>query len=154
MNLQENIDRIHEIMGVINEDNRPNVFKKMIDEIGIYDTIKVVGSYKDMLKHIDYEEITNDNKIKFIQKVVNIKSDEWNTEGLSIYETDLSSVLLDKDGNIVRHITYFGKLGVSIRVYDNNEYISNQSLLYEELPKDVLNKIFIIMLKYLEIDLT
>ena len=33
MNLQENIDKIHQIMGIINEDNRPNVIKNMIDEL-------------------------------------------------------------------------------------------------------------------------
>ena len=44
MNLQENIERIHEIMGgVITEDKMDKVIKNMIDDIGIESTFKMVG---------------------------------------------------------------------------------------------------------------
>ena len=46
MNLQENIERIHEIMGgVITEDRKEMVIKNMIDSVGIENTFKMVGDY-------------------------------------------------------------------------------------------------------------
>ena len=65
MNLQENIHRIQSMMGVITEDNRPNVFKKMIDDLGALTAIKMVGDYDLVMKHI-----TEEDKIIFIKEMV------------------------------------------------------------------------------------
>jgi hypothetical protein len=53
------------MMGVITEDNRPNVFKKMIDDLGALTAIKMVGDYDLVMKHI-----TEEDKIIFIKEMV------------------------------------------------------------------------------------
>jgi hypothetical protein len=150
MNLQENIYRVKQMMGVINEDNRSNVIMKMIDEIGLYNTIKIVGSYDDILNHIDHEQITDEEKIKFINEVVKVKSSEFGMNGLSIYEIGMSPIIFDKDGDRFKEIIYFAVNGVSIDVYNGSVFTNNQKALYTMLPTDVLDDIFIWMLDFLE----
>lgn len=151
MKLQENIHRIQSMMGVINEDKHSNVIRRMIDIIGLYNTINMVGSYEDILNYIDHEEITDKDKIKFIEKVVNVKSSEAGVSGLSTYELDILPVLLDKDGDRVREISYFTEHGVLFDVYvEGDRLIDTQSMTYEMLPTDVLDNVFILMLDLLE----
>ena len=138
------------MMGVINEDNHSNFITKMIDEIGIYNTIKIVGSYEDILNHIDHEQIADEDKIKFINEVVKVKSPEYGMNGLSTYETGMSPIIFDKDGDKVKEINYFAINGVSIDIYKGNEFINTQKALYEWLPTDVLDNVFIWMLDLLE----
>ena len=79
MNLQDNIHRIQSMMGVINEDNRPNVFKKMIDELGITNAIKMAGDYyaiEPYLKEID--------KVNYIKEKVSQICDEFGANGFGL----------------------------------------------------------------------
>ena len=64
MNLHENIHRIKEVMAIIKEssDEEPNVIRKMIDGIGIQNTIKMVGNY-DLIRPY----LNNIDKINFIK---------------------------------------------------------------------------------------
>jgi hypothetical protein len=147
MNLQENIERIHEIMGgVITEDRMDKVIKNMINTIGLESTFKMIGDYDLVEKYL-----TDKDKINFIEKVVNVKSSEAGVSGLSTYELDILPVLLDKDGDRVREISYFTEHGVLFDVYvEGDRLIDTQSMTYEMLPTDVLDNVFILMLDLLE----
>ena len=46
MNLQENIDRIQSMMGIITENDRPSKIDRMINDIGLGSTIKFFGGYE------------------------------------------------------------------------------------------------------------
>jgi hypothetical protein len=61
MNLQENINRIQSMMGVITEDRKDVLIKNMIGNIGIKDTFNMVGG-----NHRTYAafELNNFNPIK------------------------------------------------------------------------------------------
>jgi hypothetical protein len=86
MNLQEQTNRIKQMMGVIKEssDEERNVIRKMIDTIGIQNTIKFVGDYnllKPYLKDID--------KVRFIkEKVKKINEMPTNVELRSMYDIE------------------------------------------------------------------
>ena len=45
MNLHENIHRIHQMMGVITENDRGETIKNLVDRLGVSDAIKMVGNY-------------------------------------------------------------------------------------------------------------
>ena len=60
MNLQENIQRIKQMM--IKEDEVP-LIKRMIDDIGLYKTIKVMGGFDYSME----EYVSKEDKITFIK---------------------------------------------------------------------------------------
>ena len=56
MNLQENIERVRSIMGVITEDRKEMFTKNMIDDIGLENTIKMVGDYDEVEPYLSDED--------------------------------------------------------------------------------------------------
>ena len=53
MNLNENIHRIHQMMGIISEDKKVDFAKKMIDTLGIGGAIQYYGSYDNFKKYLN-----------------------------------------------------------------------------------------------------
>jgi len=143
MNLQENIHRIHQMMGVINEDNRPNVFKKMIDELGITNAIKMVGgdyyAIEPYLKEID--------KVNFIKDKVNDLT-EWIGGGVGLVEIDEEPIHYDEDENELKQIEYLNTNSVTVDVYDAdmNGHLGDYNIPYESLPSQILDEIFRMLL--------
>ena len=45
MKLYEDIHKMQSIMGVITEDNKNNVIRKIVDDIGLKTAIQMVGNY-------------------------------------------------------------------------------------------------------------
>jgi len=142
MNLQENIDRIHQMMGVINEDNRPNVFKKMIDELGITNAIKMAGNYyaiEPYLKEID--------KVNFIKEKVSQISDEWGVNGFGLVEVDSAPIFYSEDENELRQIEYLGRNQLYIDVYkDGNSHVGDLNVKYESLPGQIIDELVEILI--------
>ena len=141
MKLQENIHRIKEVMGVIKEssDEESNVIRKMIDEIGIQNTIKMVGNYnliRPYLKNID--------KINFIkEKVKKISSG-----GFGLSEIGKSPIFYSENDNELRQIEYLGISRAYIDIYSThgNSHIGDIRIEYEKLPEDIMNEIFKMLL--------
>jgi len=149
MNLQENIHRIKTLMS----ESKDERIKNMISSQGLYYVIKLMGGYENLLNHIDHEEITDDDKIVFIKKVVNKLSESYGGGGLSTFETGMSPVIYGRDEYESKEIEYFGKERVTIDVYGGHNYDSHMgefSRHYENLPTDVLDNVFIWMLDLLE----
>jgi hypothetical protein len=59
MNLQENIDRIHQMMGIINE----NKVADIIQEMGLYNAIRYFGGYDNLEKKMGDYVLSNDEMI-------------------------------------------------------------------------------------------
>ena len=141
MNLQENIHRIQSVMGVINEDNHPNVFKKMIDELGITNAIKMVGNYYEIepyLKEID--------KVNFIKEKVNDLS-EWIGGGVDLYEIGEEPIIYEEEQGEIHQIESLGKLSVEIRAYQNmGNILHNYYVKYESLPSQIIDKLVEILI--------
>jgi len=53
MNLNENIHRIHQMMGIVSEDVSPNTVKTIIDILGIRDAINYYGGYENLKKYLN-----------------------------------------------------------------------------------------------------
>ena len=143
MNLQENIHRIQSMMGVINEDNRPNVFKKMIDELGITNAIKMAGgdyyAIEPYLKEID--------KVNYIKEKVNDLT-EWIGGGVGLVEIDEEPIHYDEDENELKQIEYLNTNSVTVDVYDAdmNGHLGDYNIPYESLPSQILDEIFRMLL--------
>ena len=141
MNLYEDIHRIHQMMGVINEDNRPNVFKKMIDELGVTSAIKMAGNYytiEPYLKVVD--------KVNFIKDKVNELND-----GRSIHLSVINGDTIhysEKDGKL-QLIEWLGKDSVTVKTYgDNDNYIGTFYVNYESLPSQIIEQLVEILLNH------
>lgn len=147
MNLQENIHRIKEMMGVINEDNRPNKIVKMIDELGLYNTVKMVGSSEYVLNQINPEDITEWDKCKFIKDVVNAKGPQISGgDSISVHDLGIQPIWYDEYKNTIRVITTMYGNGVKVNIYVNEIYDDDTIALYSHMPEDVLDRVFKVMM--------
>jgi hypothetical protein len=131
------------MMGVINEDNRPNVFKKMIDELGITNAIKMVGDYyaiEPYLKEID--------KVNYIKEKVSQICDEFGANGFGLVEVDSEPIFYSEDENELRQIEYLGKNRAMVDVYDEGmgTHLGDYNIPYESLPSQILDEIFRMLL--------
>ena len=144
MNLHENIHRIHQMMGVINEDKKDETIRNLIDRLGVSDAIKMVGNYymiEPYLKEID--------KVNFIKEKVNDLT-EWIGGGVGLAEIDEEPIHYDEDKNEIKQIEYLGKNGVTIDVYDTNpkRHLDNFNVKYESLPGQILDELVEILLNH------
>lgn len=84
MNLNENINRIHQMMGIVSEDMSSNTAKKIIDTLGIGDAIRYYGGY--------------DNVKKYLNVVYDRKSGKWvHASELQTNPVDLNTILTRED---------------------------------------------------------
>jgi hypothetical protein len=141
MNLQEEITRIsHLIIEIGDGNNKSNFIGKMIDKIGFYQTVRMVGA-DDILHYLKNNNIDNDDKIKFIKNIVEEKTSQLGTPKLSIFQMGVAPVIYDVYDNTNRQITSFGTTGVMINVYRSGVYKDTQAVLYEWFPQDTLNRV-------------
>ena len=163
MNLQENIYRIKEVMGMaqkkldgsetitLNENTSESILNKMIDELGLYNTIRMVGSYEDLLNHINPEDISESDKIKFIRDVVTSKGPEISgRESISIYDLGVKPIWYDEYKNNIRVITTMYKNGVKVNVYINEIYDDSGMILYSHMPEDAIDRVFKVLTDVLD----
>ena len=117
MKLQENIERIHEIMGgVITEDRKEMFIKNMIDDIGLADTIKMMGGYDEVEPYL-----TDEDKVKFIKDIVFEVIDGTFSNGIHLDVAGGPIRISDKDGEI-HQIEW---MGVAIFITNSNWTTSN-----------------------------
>jgi hypothetical protein len=157
MNLQEDIHRIHEIMGgVITEDDKTAKIHKMINDIGLFNTIKFFGGYHNIIDMFGGDiNLTKEQKINFIREVIENLLNTYNSTFLSIYDLGMSPIRLyePKSGQNLQQIEKFKKGFVTIDVYGgvlNNEGIGGYNRKYEDLSDEILNKVFIFMVEALQ----
>jgi hypothetical protein len=132
MELYEDIHRIQSMMGVITEDNKNNVIRKMIDNIGIMNTIKMVGDYyaiEPFLEDVD--------KINYIKEKVS----KLGQGGVGFFEMDEEPILVYKNGNDVKQIEFLGKDRAYINIYYRNAKVGDERVLYEDLPGQILDEL-------------
>lgn len=144
MNLQENIHRIHEIMGgVITEDRMDKVIKNMIDDMGIENTFKMVGDY-DLVDTY----LTDEYKIDYIKDQFHKINDGNNFSLQQIWQ---KPIRYSRDAE--RHqVESLGKTHAKVVIYDNFGNPRDRHVKYEDLPLEVLDKLFRMMLgQYIKI---
>ena len=148
MNLQENINRIQSMMGVITEDDKTSKISKMIEDIGLMSTIKFFGGYNNIMNmYGDIINLTREEKIDFIIEVIPHLASKHNSTGVSIYELGLNAIPYSSsdDDDEVQQIEYFGPGFVTIDVYGDGYHKSSFTENYENLDNHTLNDVFLFM---------
>jgi hypothetical protein len=149
MNLQENIHRIKQMMGVINE----NKVADIIQEMGLYDAIRYFGGYDNLEKRMGDYVFSNDEMINFIKDVVRHLSEKYDSTGISTYELNMNSIPYGSPDDELQQIEYFNLDSVTIDVYDGDEYSRPKGSfdeLYEDLDDNTLDEVFLFMVDALE----
>ena len=142
MNLQENIQRIKQMM--IKEDEVP-LIKKMIDDIGLKNTFKMVGDYDKL----DYY-LTDSDKVEFIENTVYRLSEEMESDfiGVPLQLIDEEPIHYgDEDGEL-HQIEYLGNKYVEVVYYSDtmDTYLGDYNVRYDSLPTQILDEIFRMLL--------
>ena len=142
MNLQENIQRIKQMM--IKEDEVP-LIKKMIDDIGLKNTFKMVGDYDKLDSYL-----TDSDKIDFIENTVHRLSQELETDfiGVTLQEIDEESIHYGDEDEQLHQIEYLGNKYVEVVYYDYemDNYLGEYNVRYDSLPTQILDEIFRMLL--------
>jgi hypothetical protein len=131
------------MMGLIKEDNHPNLIKKMIDELGLPTAIKMVGDYDLAMSYI-----TKEDKINFIRNTINELNGEYDGGydggGIRLDEFNIYPILFSDGHNQHSYIEYIIPDGVFIDVYSKvpERFIKDYMIPYKELDKEILDKLF------------
>ena len=133
MNLQENINRIHQMMGVINEDNSSNI-KKMINVVGIVDAIRYLGGYDKFKEQGGLDILTKDDKIDVIKD--NVKNQ------------DVRGRRLSRNNGIDTVLYAIYDWGINVEIYSKDSFINERDIPYDDLSDDMVDKVFSSIMKY------
>ena len=133
MNLQENINRIHQMMGIINEDNSSNI-KKMVDVVGIVDAIRYLGGYEKFKEQGGLDILTKDDKIDVIKD--NVKNQ------------DVRGRRLSRNNGIDEVLYAIYDWGINVETYTKNSFIGERDILYDDLSDEMIDNVFSSVMKY------
>jgi hypothetical protein len=152
MDLNENIQRIHQMMGIVSEDNKSDFTKKMIDTLGVIDTIKYYGGYNNFKQHLNTDLLTREEKIEFIKDIIDNKyygrlvygdrgwgnDDDWSIlESTESYDKVVSAYYSDE-----LHLTTFYRDENGEFSGSDDEEEDNEVIKYEDLSDDMLDNAF------------
>ena len=143
MNLQEHIRKI------LREEYTVRQMKLLTiaSKVGLLKTAEMVGGIKDLINMLGDEFLTTNNKIKIIKEIVETTNDEYITL-MDMNENPI--VIKDEDGELSQ-IEMIYKEDVAVFHYGGYKYsqdLGESYMSYEELPKDVLDDIFNMVLDF------
>jgi len=156
MNLQENIHRVKQMMGIINEDDKSTKIYNMVDEMGLMTAIKFFGSYDNIVDMYGGSiNLTKEKKIEFIREVIYTVSKIYESTSLSVFNLGMNpiSLYVPKSGQNLQQIEHFNVDFVTIDVIGGvnfTENIGGYTSKYEDLSDEVLDKVFDFMINVLE----
>lgn len=138
MNLQENINRIQSMMGIITEDKMGDVIIKMIDNVGLDNTFKMIGDYDLVLLYL-----TDEDKIKFIKDKVLEIADKLGSNGISLSSPQGRPLRIQDEKGVISQIEFLGQSRARVEVYDkeNNVYYNSYTINYVDLSPQVMDLI-------------
>ena len=143
MNLQENIHRIHQMMGVISEDKKEETIRAMIDKMGVSNSIKLVGNYymiEPYLKEID--------KVNFIKEKITKINDDGS--GIGLHEINEEPLHYSDEDGEEHQIEWLGPTSVDVSVYEDeySGHLRDYYVKYESLPGQILDELVEILLNH------
>lgn len=143
MNLQQNIKRI------LREEYTVRQMKLLTiaSQVGLLKTGEMFGGIEYLINMLGDEFLTTNNKIKIIKEVVETTDYEYITL-MDMNENPI--VLKDEDGKLSQ-IEMINKEDVTVFHYGGYKYsqiLDESYMSYEELPKDVLDDIFNMVLDF------
>ena len=140
MNLQENIHRIHQMMGVISEDKKEHTIRTMIDKMGVSNSIKLVGNYymiEPYLKEID--------KVNYIKERIIELGDG---SGFGMTEIDEEPLHYGEEDGELHQIEWLGTKSADVSVYNDEmgSHLNDYHIKYESLPGQILDELVEILI--------
>ena len=132
MNLYEDIHKMQSIMGVITEDNKNNVIRKIVDDIGLKTAIQMVGNYYEIEPYL-----TDVDKVNYIKDRVS----ELGRGGIGLYNIDEEPIVVYKNGNALGQIEFLGKDRAYINTYHRNALVGDERVPYEDLPGQIIDEL-------------
>jgi hypothetical protein len=142
------------IRHILKEENRLSKITKMIDNIGLLQTIKSLGGYNNFIKLIpDYFE-SKSNKIKLIREITLKDEDEIiRFHEISINEEDLEIYIEEKpNGDLIQWLVVEVDVEVAwikgIYLNDDFDEVEDGSIELENLKPIFLNEIFSAIINY------
>ena len=142
MNLQENIQRIKQMM--IKEDEVP-LIKRMIDDIGLKNTFKMVGDYDKLDSYL-----TDSDKVDFIENTVYRLAEEMESDfiGVPLQLIDEEPIHYGDEDEQLHQIEYLGNKYVEVVYYSDtmDTYLGDYNVRYDSLPTQILDEIFRMLL--------
>jgi hypothetical protein len=120
------------IMGVITEDNKNNVIRKMVDDIGLKTAIEMVGNYYEIEPYL-----TDVDKVNYIKDKVS----ELGRGGIGLYNIDEEPIVVYKNGNAIGQIEFLGKDRAYINTYHRNALVGDERVPYEDLPGQIIDEL-------------
>ena len=150
MNLQENIERIQSMMGLITED-KDSLTKKMIDELGVMATINLLGNFDYSMEDF----VSREQKIKFIKEVVVKLCEKYDDDEVAQYNLNGNQIQYGEEDGEKQMIEYYTPGYIVVERYkyveepdDNDDYyLGAFEVPYEKLSHSLINEIFHLMLE-------
>jgi hypothetical protein len=121
------------MMGVINEDNRFNI-KKMVDVVGIVDTIRYLGGYEKFKEQGGLDILTKDDKIDVIKDNTNNR----NARGITI----------SRNNGIDEVLYAIYDWGINVEIYNKDSFIEERDIPYDDLSDEMVDNVFSSVMKY------
>ena len=115
----------------------------MIDDIGLADTIKMMGGYDEVEPYL-----TDEDKVKFIKDKVLEIADNLGSNGLSLsYPQGRPLKIKEEDG--VRHqIEFLGQSYAHAERYEEGNYHNSYVISYKDMSPQVMDIVIKRLLEY------
>jgi hypothetical protein len=140
---------IETIKSIINE----NKVADAVQEMGLYDTIRYFGEYDKVTKLMGDYVLSNEDMIWFIIDVVKHLADKYNDDGISVWDLDMSPIMMGHPDEELQQIEYFNPNFLTFYVYEGENYqdeVGNFTERYEDLDDNTLDEVFLFMVDALE----
>ena len=141
------------LIGTIPSIITENQVGDIIQEMGLYGAIRYFGGYDNLEKRMGDYVLSNDDMIWFITDVVKHLSDKYNDDGISVWDLDMSPIMLGHPDEELQQIEYFSPRFLSIVVYKGRNYedaVGRFTEEYEYLDDNTLDEVFLFMVDALE----
>jgi hypothetical protein len=140
---------IETIKSIINE----NKVVDIIQEMGLYDAIRYFGEYDKVTKLMGDYVFSNEDMIWFIIDVVKHLVNKYNDDGISVWDLDMSPIMMGHPDEELHQIEYFNPDFLTIDVYEGENYEKdkgNYTERYTDLDDNTLDEVFLFMVDALE----
>jgi len=143
MNLQQNIKRI------LREEYTVKQMKLLTiaSQVGLLKTGEMFGGIEYLINVLGDEFLTTNNKVKIIREVVETTDYEY----ITLMDMNENPIVLKVQDGKLSQIEMINKEDVTVFHYGGYEYsqdLGESYMSYEELPKDVLDDIFDMVLDF------
>jgi len=148
MNLQQTIRRI------LREEytDRQKKLLTLASQIGFLKATEMVGGISKLLNILGKDFLNNkNNKIMIIKEILveNLEKLAWHY--IPLGDINEEPIVMSKENGIVKQIEHLYPEDVSVYSYKEDDYdneMGDTYLYYEDLPKDILDQVFYILVDF------